>query len=139
MAPDEDTGKSEGEWIQMGAAPPQSAQDRYWDHVERTLTDVFEVDPHEAERKVRDMRDRIKKEAEREARVKRERTKEEPMPGIETIFYHATPLDVAADLAGHPRDYIVQPEERRRYVHILTQDRDDRPEPADVAKVHPED
>jgi hypothetical protein len=124
MATNQDNGKSEGEWIQMGAAPPQIAQDRYWDHVKRTLTDVFEVDPHEAERKVR---------------VMRARAQNETTPSTETIFYHATPLDVAADLAGRPRDYVIQPAERLRYVRILTEDRDDRPDPADVAKVHPED
>lgn len=124
MATEDDTGKVHGKWIRMDEAPPVEAHEQYWHHVERTLTDVFEVESGEANRKVQELRRRVSPEAQDDTG---------------TIFFHATPLDVAADLAGRPRDYVVQPAERLRYSRIMAREREDRPEGADVAAVHPED
>jgi hypothetical protein len=124
MATDDDTGQVHGDWIGIGEAPSVEAHGRYWYYVERTLTDVFEVEPEEANRKVQELRRRVSGEAQDDTG---------------TIFFHATPLDVAADLAGRPRDYVVQPAERLRYGRIMTDEREDRPDAADVAAVHPED
>ena len=135
MAADEDTGRSEGTWIDMTGSSPlsQEGEQEYWSHVKRALTDVFSVDGQAAERKVKDLQDKLRSRAGHEAHAPND------SGGTVTIFYHASPLDVAADLAGLPRDHVIQPEQRRRYIEGMSQAGTDRPDWADLAKLHPED
>lgn len=69
----------------------------YWDVVKETLQDVFNTQPDELE-EFRNLRNRVS-ESELEERQ---------------IFYHAEPLDVAADLA----EQLPTPEQVERYLTI---------------------
>jgi hypothetical protein len=68
---------------------PYPKPERYWELVNKTLVDVFEVDPPIANDTVAKLAKEI---------VKR--------PSEEQLhFYHSEPLDVAADITGrHPDD-----------------------------------
>jgi hypothetical protein len=70
-----------GKTVGMDEELPDSFRDEYWNHVKETLARVFGKDGSLAD----------------EARRKLERLESEK--GRHTIFYHAIPLEVAADLA----------------------------------------
>ncbi|HEX5327389.1 MAG TPA: hypothetical protein VFW75_12025 [Acetobacteraceae bacterium] len=91
--------------------------DRYWQRVKDILGQVFQVNDTRAD----------------EARMKLgELERRTP----QTVFYHADPLEVAADLAGR-RDRAITPEEKERYQQLLGEV--DRPPPSHLAATHPED
>ena len=90
-------GEDEYGIVRRDEPPSEQFKDEYWWRVERTLQEVFRSDPSAA----------------------RERRKlvDGASPETQTIFYHADPFEVAADLAGR-RGEPITPEEKQRYVKI---------------------
>jgi hypothetical protein len=94
-------------------------RDAYWARVKQALRDVFRGDEKEADGARKRLDDF-------------EELKGQP----QTIFYHADPFEVAADLAGR-RGQEVTPDEKARYQQVLRQA--ERPPASDVNAMHPED
>src|SRR5690242_17527578 len=82
--------------VRLGEQLPEERRNRYWQHIKQTLHKVFEADVSLAD----------------EARARLERLEAEKGP--QTLFYHAGPLEVAANLSGAP----IGPEQRRRYLGL---------------------
>ena len=109
---------SEGEYhvIRPGEALSEDFRDEYWGRVKRTLQRVFHGNPTDADR----LRDKINAAPEE----------------TQTIFYHADPFEVAADLAGR-REGPISQEEQEEY--LRTEERADRPVREELGRTHPEE
>lgn len=75
-------------------------RDRYWQRVKRVLCEIFEANE--------ELADRAREKLEERGIDKRS----------QTLFYHAEPLEVAADLAGHTHKAI-NPQHRLSYQRML--------------------
>jgi hypothetical protein len=96
--------------------------DAYWRRVVETLQHVFGMSRSDAEDKVRELWAKLK----------------ETGPDTQLHFYHSDPFEVAADLAGAAARPIT-PEEKRRYIELQNLPKDDRPDPAALDRLLPED
>ena len=103
----------------------ETFRNAYWVHVKQVLRDVFHGDEKEADA----ARERLEK-FEKQKKTKGQR----PQP--QTIFYHADPFEVAADLAGR-RGQEITPDEKARYQEVLRQV--ERPPESHINAMHPED
>ena len=96
--------------------------DAYWRRVVETLQRVFGVSGSDAEDKVGELRTKLK----------------DTGPDTQLHFYHVDPFEVAADLAG-AAGRAITPEEKRRYIELQDLPKDDRPDPAALDRLLPED
>lgn len=109
---------SEGRYdiVRPGEALPDDFKREYWRRVRRALIEVFHGDPSLADR----LRDKVENDA---------------SPDTRTIFYHADPFEVAADLAGR-RGQAVSAAEKSRYLTV--ESAPDRPSREALRQTHPE-
>jgi hypothetical protein len=100
-------------------------RDQYWRHVREALREVFQADETKADQ----ARERLE---DLEARGR----------GPQTIFYHADPLAVAADLAGR-KGKPISAEQKVQYQGLLKRwgmlGRSGQPAADQLGAVHPED
>jgi hypothetical protein len=83
--------------VRLDEELPESFRDEYWIYVKETLRRVFKKDTalaDEARRKLEDL---------------------EAKKGRHTMFYHASPLEIAADLAGTAQS---TPKQKEAYLQL---------------------
>lgn len=83
--------------VRLDEELPASFRDEYWNYVKETLDRVF------------------KKDASLADEAKRKLDYLEAEKGRHTIFYHASPLEIAADLAGAAQ---ITPEQKAAYLEL---------------------
>ncbi|HXZ00633.1 MAG TPA: hypothetical protein VEI03_11575 [Stellaceae bacterium] len=97
---------------------------KYWNRVQKTLTDVFKISDREAAKAVGELQERLHKTE----------------PDAQLHFYHADPFQVAADTARPGGE--VTPEEKDRYLEVLKreeQDQHDWPSSGSLRRALPDD
>jgi hypothetical protein len=110
---------AETSFVSVHERLPAAVRDEYWANVKAILVKVFHHDAQAAD-------------AARESIESFEQEKGQPL----TIFYHADPFEVAADLAGR-RMKVITPDEKARYQSLMRQI--DSPPAMHVSATHPED
>jgi hypothetical protein len=103
--------------VRLDEELPDTFRNEYWSYVKETLERVFETDPSRAD----------------EARRKLDHLEAEK--GHHTIFYHASPLEIAADLAGAGQ---VTPEQKEAYLGLQLKWDAEAIRNKHLAVVHPE-
>jgi hypothetical protein len=109
--------------IHLNEALSPKDREHYWNCVRETLREVFCKDEALADQA--------------KSRLERFERDSEPL----TLFYHATPLEIAADLAGQTNAQIT-PDQRRWYQQLLRKwDLQDSAAPpaSHIEIAHPED
>ena len=92
--------------IARGEYPSPQDIATYWSLVKRALRDVFEVDD---DAPVNALRDKVNAQN----------------ADTQTVFYHADPFEVAADLAGQ-RGKVITADEKARYIDKVKKLRGDK-------------
>jgi hypothetical protein len=94
----------------------------YWALVKRCLKEIFGKTEQEVEASFQDLRSRF-----------------ESIPREDWLFfYHNSPLQVAANLAG-ASSRPLSPDEKVKYVKIISENRHDQPDEGDIRKIYPDD
>jgi hypothetical protein len=125
----EGSSKDEYDIIRLNEPLPEGFEDNYWECVKGTLEKVFNESTTSADTSIEKLRDKLKNA---------------PI-GTRTVFYHAEPLEVAADLAGR-REKPITPDEKKRYIEVrenylkvYQMKSSTRPSEDDLSQTHPED
>jgi len=96
--------------------------DAYWNLVRRCLKEVFGKNEHEVRASIRNFNSRAKLLTEENI----------------LLLHHSSPLQIAANLAGAGSRPLT-PDEKLKYVAIINENRDDRPDEKDIKKAYPDD